>query len=212
MHAAIRQDGHVRDGRRMRPHGPVHRRRHQHRRGGGQQRGPGEVVGHPGGHARQPVGRGRGDHHDVVPARQGDMATPLALLLQRPEILRQGPVGDGLQRVRGDEARPARGQQPGHRGPGLAEQAGELQRLEGGHGARDDQQDALAVQHGGRCSRHAADGPGAGAGDGRPLVARMWGCYAGMLFALALPRRGTPPMAPHRTGLPTPNPRRGAAP
>lgn len=141
--AASPQRGHVRLGGRMAPHPHIHRRRHQHRLVGGEKHGGGEVVGQPGRHLGQQVGTCR--HHDQKISRPRKLDVPhLVLIGQREDILEHLVLADRLQRQRRHELRPALGQHTGHLAAGLTDQPDQLDRLERGNPAADDQQEALA--------------------------------------------------------------------
>ncbi|MNS67853.1 hypothetical protein D3C72_1011160 [compost metagenome] len=133
--------------RRVQPHAHVHGRGQQHLLVGGQKRGRGQVVGHPVRRLGDQARGGRRHHHQIGPARQLDMAHG-RLVFRHEQVLPHRMAGQGRQRHGGDELGPRLGQQAHHLGPGLFQQARQLQRLVGGDAAADDQQDLAARKRG----------------------------------------------------------------
>jgi hypothetical protein len=81
-------------------------------------------------------------------ARELDMAH-LALVGEREHVAVDAILAQRLQGERGHEAGAGVGDHAAHRGAALAQPADEFEGFEGRDAARDDQQDPLAVQHGG---------------------------------------------------------------
>ena len=130
----------------MFPHAEIHRRRDEDRLVGRQQRGRGEIVGDAGGDFRDDIRRRRRDDEEIAFLRQAQMAH-LALIGQREEIGIGFLAGERRGRERRDELLRARGQDAAHARAALLEAPDEIERLISGNAARDDQQDAPAVQH-----------------------------------------------------------------
>ena len=98
-------------------------------------------------HLRHQVCGGRGDDNQVGAAAQLDMAH-LGLVGQVEKVGVDLAPRQRRDRQRGDEFRARAGQNRGHLRAALAQAADQVQRLEGGDAAADDQEDAFGCQHG----------------------------------------------------------------
>ena len=125
----------------------VHRRRDQHRRGRGEDGERHHVVGAAHGQARDRVGSGGRDDHDVGAA--GDLDVLFGQLRNGVEHVEEdGAAGEAAQREGRDEARRRVGHQHVDAGTGLGKLARQIGRFVGGDAARDPQRDVPALQHG----------------------------------------------------------------
>ncbi|MEI2616059.1 MAG: hypothetical protein V9F06_00295 [Thermomicrobiales bacterium] len=156
-HAARPQQRHVGLRGGVLPHARVHRRGDHHRAARGQQAGGGEVVAEPVGHAREEVGRGRGDEHQVGAAGERDVQ--LARVRRVPEVDAGRAAGDAREGHPGDEALPGGGEHGLDGGPAALELARDQRRLEGRDAAADDQQHLTPRE---RVAAHRAPGLAAG--------------------------------------------------
>ncbi|MNN31793.1 hypothetical protein D3C81_1454940 [compost metagenome] len=145
MQAALGEKFGVGLGGRVAPHRLVHRRGQRHRRVGGQHQGGQQVVGAALGQARQQVGGGRGDQHQVGPAGQLDVAHG-RLGGRVEQVVEHRMAGQRLQGQRGDEFAGGAGHHHAHFGALVAQAADQLGALVGGDAAADTQDDAFTLQ------------------------------------------------------------------
>ena len=132
-------------GRRVAPHGLVHRRGQGHRRVGGQHQGGQQIVGHALGEARQQVGGGRGDQHQVGPFGQLDVAhRRLGGRIEQIQMHRM--AGQGLEGQGSDELASCTGHHYMDFRALVAQAADQLRALVGGDAAADAQDDAFPIQ------------------------------------------------------------------
>ncbi|MCY1280381.1 hypothetical protein D9M69_359920 [compost metagenome] len=132
-------------GGRVAPHRLVHRRGEGDHGVGGQHQGGQQVVGLALGEACQQVGGGRGDQHQVGPARQLDVAHGgFGGGVEQVEVYRV--AGQCLQGQRGDELAAALGHYHAHFGALVAQPANQFGALVGGDAAADAQDDAFPIQ------------------------------------------------------------------
>jgi hypothetical protein len=124
----------------------VHRGCGEHRLVGRQQHGRGKVAGQPLRHARQDVGSGGGDDHDVAVARQADMAD-LVLGRQVEQLVIDAALRQRADRQRRYEFLGRARQHAAHVRPALAQAADQVEAFVCRDPAADDQQYALAGQH-----------------------------------------------------------------
>ena len=133
-------------GRRVFPHADVHRRRHQDRLVGGHQRRRRKIVGDPGRHLGQDVGRRRRHQHQVGLAGQADMAH-FFFVGEREQVLEHLVFANRAEGQRGDEFGAARSQHAAHGGAPLAKPAYQVGALISGDPTREDQQNSFTLKH-----------------------------------------------------------------
>ena len=117
--------------RRMRPHDMVHGRRQQQWCAGRQAQGGQQVGGEAGGEFGHHIRRGRGDDHEVRPARELDVAHG-GLGLRVPEVLAHRLAGDGLEHRGRDHAGGAAGHDHAYLGTLVTQAADDIRALVGG--------------------------------------------------------------------------------
>ena len=127
-------------GRLVFPHLHVHRGNGKHGLVGREDQRGGEIVGDPGGHLGQQIGRRRAHDHEIGLAAELDMPH-LDLVLEVEERSINLVFRQRGECHRGDELLPAFGQHAGHRTACLADQADQFARFVSGNAAADDEQD-----------------------------------------------------------------------
>ena len=146
-HAARAQRGDVGRHRGMLPHAAVHRRRHHHRAAGGQQQRGEEIVGDAVRGLGQEVRGGR--RHDDGGGALGERdVLDRGLALGIEEIGQHRPAGERAEGERAHELLRVLSQAHGDRGAEPRELAQQVDRLVGGDGARDAEDQLSAAERG----------------------------------------------------------------